>query len=118
MPCPFDLVLTADPASGALDEVASSIACDLIGATGQWLQPGAAYEIGIADRSLVDAVAVNLAPRPIDVNVVPARHRAKRLFVADMESTVIQQEMIDELAHIAGCRYSIAALTAATLCLP
>ena len=115
MPCPFHLALTADPASGALDEVASSIACHLIGATGQWLQPGAAYEIGIADRSLVDAVAVNLAPRPIDVNVVPAPHRAKRLFVADMESTVIQQEMIDELAHIAGRRDSIAPLTAATM---
>ena len=51
------------------------------------------------------------ADRPIDVVVQPAAHRRKRLFLADMDSTMIQQECIDELADFVGLKAEVAAIT-------
>ncbi len=48
---------------------------------------------------------------PVDVIVQPSEGRRKRLLVADMDSTVIQQECIDELADCVGIRDRIAAIT-------
>jgi phosphoserine phosphatase len=56
-------------------------------------------------------VRAALRDRPIDVNVVPAEHRRKRLLVADMDSTMIRQECIDELAAMVGFRDEVAAIT-------
>ncbi len=47
----------------------------------------------------------------IDVNVVPAAFRRKKLLVADMDSTMIRQECIDELAAEVGLRDQVAAIT-------
>ena len=47
----------------------------------------------------------------IDAVVQPAANRRKRLFVADMDSTMIQQECIDELADYAGLKARVAAIT-------
>ena len=52
-----------------------------------------------------------LAGRPIDVVVQPQAHRRKRLFLADMDSTMIGQECIDELADHAGFKAHVAAIT-------
>ncbi|HVU21683.1 MAG TPA: phosphoserine phosphatase SerB [Rhizomicrobium sp.] len=46
-----------------------------------------------------------------DVNVVPAAHRRKKLLVADMDSTIISCECLDELADMAGLKPQIAAIT-------
>jgi phosphoserine phosphatase len=46
-----------------------------------------------------------------DVIVQPAAHRRKRLLIADMDSTIIGQECIDELADFAGLKPRIAAIT-------
>ena len=115
MPHPFVILLTADPASRALDETAVATVRDLTGSEGRWLAFGAAFEAPISDTVLRDAIASALAPRPIDVNTIPAKNRAKRLLVADMESTMIEQEMIDELASLTGRRDEMAALTLATM---
>jgi phosphoserine phosphatase len=48
---------------------------------------------------------------PIDVVVQPAAGRRKRLFVADMDSTMIGQECIDELADYVGLKEHVAAIT-------
>lgn len=68
-----------------------------------------------ADLSRADAesalVAV-LGDAPVDLVVQPASHRRKRLLIADMDSTIIAQECIDELADLAGRREEVAALTA------
>jgi len=54
-----------------------------------------------------------LARHPIDVNMVPSGpFRRKRLLVADMESTIIQQECLDELAVFAGVQEQISGITA------
>ncbi|AWN41899.1 phosphoserine phosphatase SerB [Methylobacterium durans] len=53
-----------------------------------------------------------LRGEPIDVAVLPAGpHRRKRLFLADMDSTMIEQECIDELADIVGLKAYVSAIT-------
>ncbi|HWK86384.1 MAG TPA: phosphoserine phosphatase SerB [Xanthobacteraceae bacterium] len=47
----------------------------------------------------------------IDVAILPAAGRRKRLFVADMDSTMIRQECIDELAAFAGLKEHVARIT-------
>jgi phosphoserine phosphatase len=49
--------------------------------------------------------------RPIDIVIQPAGHRRKRLFLADMDSTMIGQECIDELADFVGLKAEVAAIT-------
>lgn len=48
---------------------------------------------------------------PLDVVVQPAEGRRKKLFLADMDSTMIGQECIDELADFAGLKAHVAAIT-------
>ncbi|NEU11717.1 phosphoserine phosphatase SerB [Methylobacterium sp. BTF04] len=53
-----------------------------------------------------------LASEPLDIAVLPAGpHRRKRLFLADMDSTMIEQECIDELAHTIGLKAEVSAIT-------
>src|SRR4029077_20793937 len=63
------------------------------------------------NRSLADRVRDALAGRPVDVVVQNAAGRRKRLFVADMDSTMIGQECIDELADLVGQKAHVAAIT-------
>lgn len=51
------------------------------------------------------------ADAPVDINVVPVAGRAKRLLVADMESTLIENEMIDELAETVGLGAEVREIT-------
>jgi phosphoserine phosphatase len=48
---------------------------------------------------------------PVDVCVQPWSGRRKRLFVADMDSTIINVECLDELADFAGVKDKVAAIT-------
>ncbi len=47
----------------------------------------------------------------IDAVIQPTEHREKQLFISDMDSTMIQQECIDELADRVGLRAHVAAIT-------
>jgi phosphoserine phosphatase len=51
----------------------------------------------------------------VDVNVVPASGRRKRVLIADMDSTIIGVECIDELADFAGVKPQVAAITEAAM---
>src|SRR5260370_26099693 len=48
---------------------------------------------------------------PIDIVVQPRAIRRKKLFLADMDSTMIEQECVDELADYAGLKAHVAAIT-------
>src|SRR5439155_9794313 len=50
--------------------------------------------------------------KPIDAAIVPAANRRKRLLLADMDSTMIGEECIDELGALAGMGAHISAITA------
>ena len=52
-----------------------------------------------------------LADRPVDVNVVEAGGRRKKLLLADMDSTIIGCECIDEIADYVGVKPEVAAIT-------
>ena len=65
-----------------------------------------------AAASLTEALHSALGHEPIDFAVLPAGpHRRKRLFLADMDSTMIEQECIDELADVVGIKQQVAAIT-------
>lgn len=56
-----------------------------------------------------------LASTTVDANVVAAEGRRKRLLIADMDSTIIGVECIDELADFAGVKSEVAAITEAAM---
>ncbi len=60
---------------------------------------------------MLDHVAGEMRALGVDVNCLPASDRRKRLLLADMDSTMIGQECIDELADIAGVGAQVAAIT-------
>jgi phosphoserine phosphatase len=62
-------------------------------------------------RGLLDSLRAAIKPAPVDIVVQPVSHRRKKLFVADMDSTMIEQECIDELADFVGLKARVAAIT-------
>ncbi len=78
-----------------------------------WLSPNAACEVPFeGDAAAARAAAGNaLSGMPVDVNALPAEARRKKLLLADMDSTMIGQECIDELAAELGLRDKVAAIT-------
>ena len=115
----YFLSLIGNPADAALspetvDSVRRTIAAD---ADPVWLAEGIAAEIAISAEAATDRGALlrrsltEIGRHPIDVAVLPAEGREKRLLIADMDSTIIGQECIDELADYAGRRAEISAIT-------
>lgn len=70
-----------------------------------------ACDIAFAGDGHAALAAARAAIATADVNVVAASGRRKRLLVADMESTLIENEMLDDLAALAGIGAAIAAIT-------
>lgn len=110
--------LIAHPDRPALDGTALAAAADALPhpAAAVILAPGIAADIPFArpDAPLADVterLSEALAGLPLDVAVQPVAHRRKRLLLADMDSTMIAQECIDELADFAGLKAHVAAIT-------
>ena len=83
-----------------------------------WLAAGCACDIPFDEVPPFEAAAGvrdALDGQPIDLVAQPVDGRRKKLLVADMESTIIDNEMIDELAAELGLADRIADLTARTL---
>jgi phosphoserine phosphatase len=121
----YALVLTAPVGSAALsheviDRARGLLPKDVI-LDERWLEEGEAWEALFTaadepDEALAlrhEAVAAFKA-FPIDVNIVAAdlAWRRKALLIADMESTIIGEELIDELAGYVGLREKISTITA------
>ncbi len=77
----------------------------------QELADGIAYDLAVTDYDAIHIARQSLAGFPVDINILPAHNRRKKLLIADMDSTIIQQECIDELAEFAGKRAEISAIT-------
>jgi len=75
------------------------------------LVPGTAVELPGATEEDLATARESLAGDAVDVNLVPATNRRKRLLVADMDMTVIPVETIDEFAAEAGIADDVAAIT-------
>ena len=77
-----------------------------------WLAGGTAVEFDLDDRPDWNAMLRTvIGPAPVDLAIVPATDRRKRLLIADMDSTIIEQECIDELADMVGKRDEVSAIT-------
>jgi len=106
-------VLISDPAAPAVDAavVAAVRAALPQPMPARWLNEGVAAEIGFAGEADIAALRAIIGTAPIDVALLPAAARRKKLFLADMDSTMIGQECIDELADYAGMKAHVAAIT-------
>ena len=95
----------AAQAIGASETVwlAEEIACDL--------DPAAGMSTGDAEATL----RTLLATEPVDIVVQDAASRRKKILIADMDSTMIDQECIDELADEVGIKDKVAAITARSM---
>jgi phosphoserine phosphatase len=110
----FIATLLTNPETPKLDRVAvESLRNAWGGGDAVWLDPGVAAEFAL------QAVPANLwevwdgfQAMGIDLAVQPAVGRKKRMLIADMDSTMIQQECIDELADEAGVGAYVAGITA------
>jgi phosphoserine phosphatase len=100
----------AAPGSGAITTDVAEAIQDLGGAAPHWLSPGDALEVDAFPR--VPELLAELRRYPIDAATVSIHNRRKRLLLADMDSTMIHQECIDELGKEAGAGARIAAITA------
>lgn len=102
------VVLAAPRARGLSDAEIAAAARLLDGDTPRRLGPAAA-EIAVAARP--DLAALAAALPGVDVNAVPLAGRRKRILIADMDSTMIPVECIDEIADFAGVKPQVAAIT-------
>lgn len=62
-----------------------------------------------------NAMLAELDGAPIDIVIQPVANRRKKLFLADMDSTMIEQECIDELADYVGLKAEVSAITERTM---
>jgi phosphoserine phosphatase len=113
------LTLIAGAAAPPLDDAGIEAVRTVLpepGAT-RWLCEGEACDIAFrpdanaVNARIVDAVRGALQDAPIDIVSQCARNRRKRLLVADMDSTLIGQECIDEIAGYVGLKPKISTIT-------
>lgn len=103
------LVLIAKPGSQAIGEPVLKLLSQHGQGAPHWLCSGEAAEIELFPR--VSEFLADLRTYPIDAAIVSAEGRRKRLLIADMDSTMIEQECIDELGAVAGVGEEIAGIT-------
>ena len=103
------LVLTA--ALGRLDDASVKTVSAMTDTSPHWLSPGTACEFRVSDHEIISRIRASLINHPVDANIVPNLNRRKKLLVADMDSTIINCECIDEIADFAGIKSQIAAIT-------
>jgi phosphoserine phosphatase len=81
-----------------------------------WLADGVACDLALRDGTDIAqaeaTVRALIADLPLDVVVQQAETRRKQFLIADMDSTMIGQECIDELADMVGLKDKVSAITA------
>lgn len=103
------LVLIAAPGSSAIN---SNVIENLrsFGGAPHWLSIGEAAEVKPFEG--MQGFLEFIKTQPIDANLVPVENRRKKFLIADMDSTMIHQECIDELGVMAGVGDHIKDITA------
>ncbi len=110
----FTVTLLTNPETPVLDRATvEALRNAWGGGNAVWLDPGIAAEFPVVALPANRAeVWDGLQALRIDMAVQPSANRKKRLLIADMDSTMIRQECIDELADEAGVGAHVAAITA------
>jgi phosphoserine phosphatase len=77
-----------------------------------WLSEGRAFDIPVGkDTAVLKRAWEIIGDESVDMNHIPIANRRKSLLVADMDSTIISCECLDELADMAGLKPKVAAIT-------
>ncbi len=110
---PQVLSLLVDPANARLDRPLVDGIRTVLGNAGQpdWLALDVACDIPVADDADLAAIRHAIGDAPVDANLIPTAARRKRLLIADMDSTVVTTETLDEIAAYAGLKEVIAPIT-------
>ncbi|MGD9738728.1 MAG: phosphoserine phosphatase SerB [Bauldia sp.] len=115
---PYVLSLISNPVTPAVDSalVAGVMGVAPVFEPPVWLADSIAADLPVTASeeeafAVLAEVRALVGSRPIDVNLVPAARRRKKLLVADMDSTIIRQECVDELADMVGLRDRVSAIT-------
>jgi phosphoserine phosphatase len=110
----FTVLLTCAPSAATVDlTLVEAVRNGWGGGEARWLGRGVAAEFDLEFLpDTLEATRRDLDAMGVDLNVIPAEGRRKRLLLADMDSTMIEQECIDELAAEAGVGARVAAITA------
>jgi phosphoserine phosphatase len=109
--------LICNPADPALDSTVVDGARAILPSPGpaRWLFGEVAVDIPFTGSEDIAGIAARLRQArgdlPVDIVVQPQAARRKKLFLADMDSTMIGQECVDELADFAGLKAHVAAIT-------
>ncbi len=109
----FTLTLVTNPAMILAPALVRALRDALGGGDAIWLDPNCAAEFALAKvpKNLAE-IRASLSIEGVDLLCQPSAGRRKKLLLADMDSTMIQQECIDELAAAAGIGEKVAAITA------
>ncbi|GHB31653.1 phosphoserine phosphatase SerB [Pseudovibrio japonicus] len=113
----FVVTLISNPAKPAVTEDLIEKISALLPAAPQvkHLNPQIAVDLTVEgpapSEELTSSIRTNLADAPVDVFIQPQNGRRKKLLIADMDSTMIQQECIDELAAELGLKEKISEIT-------
>ena len=117
----YVLTLTADPKQRVLSEQHAETTIAALAAAGasniaaDWLSPGRALDLNFQDLApakAAPAVHAALIDLPTDINAQSASVRRKQFLIADMDSTIITHESLDELADFIGIRDQVEPITA------
>jgi phosphoserine phosphatase len=117
-------VLTLIAAPGALTPaqlLAAKSALTTLGAdcdAADWLAENEAVDLpfaALAPEQAIAAAKSALREAPIDLIAQPAEGRRKKLLLADMDSTIVTTETLDEIAAFAGLKEKIAEITARSM---
>ena len=117
---PLIATLIANPARPSVTPQLADRASQALGASSiDWLAEGVAADIPLPEGADA-AAAFDMARRAVegsavDVVVQEAAGRRKKLLIADMDSTMIDQECIDELADEVGLKERVADITARSM---
>lgn len=114
---PFVATLIAHPSNPILSSKIGEDAAAAVSASGlYWLADGIACDIALSDgcdlAEVQAAILAVIGDLPIDLAVQDTEARRKKLLIADMDSTMIEQECIDELAAEVGLKDKVAEITA------
>lgn len=117
---PLIATLISHPAQKALTESLAAKVCQAIGShSTDWLAPGIAADLHLEDGAAADetesALRDALGSEPVDLVIHEKAGRRKKILIADMDSTMIDQECIDELADEVGLKEHVAAITARSM---
>ncbi|MBM3565017.1 MAG: phosphoserine phosphatase SerB [Alphaproteobacteria bacterium] len=115
------VLILIDPAATLLSPGIVAAAADSLNREGGrvgaplWLAPDEAAEIpfaGLAPERAEDALRRLPEAASLEVAILPREGRRKKLLVADMDSTIVEGETLDELAGFVGMKDEVAAITA------